>query len=280
MIEQTIQPPRRPIVRYHGGKWKLAPWIIEHMPPHRVYVEPFGGGGSVLLRKERAEREVYNDLDGRVVNFFRVLRDPEKHKELTRQLNLTPYALEEFEAAYDKAADEVENARRFFVLGWQGYGSTAVTSRKNTGWRNRDKEAGIGYACEFFEAVKNIEQVAARLRGVYIDNRPALELMPMWDNENVLYYVDPPYLGETRGNTSKYRHELTDDQHRELADCLHSLKGMVMLSGYPSEMYDDLYGDWSCLQRSHYADSRAKRTECLWLNPACIAAQRQMEMPL
>jgi len=151
--------PTRPVLRWHGGKWMLAPWIIEHFPPHRVYVEPFGGAGSVLMRKQRSYAEVWNDLDGNVVNLFQVL-----------------------------------------------------------------------------------------------------------------HYVDPPYVFETRTDLSKdYAHELSDDDHRELLQFLRGLQGSVILSGYPSDIYDQALSDWRRVERRALADGASERTEVLWINPNCQA---------
>lgn len=136
-----MSAPRRPALRYHGGKWRLAPWIIDHLPAHRIYVEPLGGAASVLLRKPRSYAEIYNDLDDEVVTFFEVLRDPGQSAELQQRLRLTPFARAEFEAAYEPAGDPVERSRRLLIQSFMGFGSSrrtaSTTSRRRHGRRGR-----------------------------------------------------------------------------------------------------------------------------------------------
>ncbi len=269
--------PSRPVVRYHGGKWLLAPWILSHMPPHRTYVEPFAGGASVLLRKERSHGEVYNDLDGEVVNVFRVLRDPTTAAELMRLLTLTPFARLEFEMSYDASDDPVEQARRTLLRSHAGFGSNALSgTRHATGFRSDSKRAGTTPALTWATLVDAVPAFIDRLRGVVIESKPALDLIRQHDYTEALFYVDPPYVHITRGNIAgvrqKYRHELTDDDHRELSDALHGVAGMVVLSGYPCELYDkELYADWLRFERDALADGARARTEVLWLNAAAAA---------
>ncbi|MFL1849080.1 DNA adenine methylase, partial [Pseudomonas aeruginosa] len=236
---------RRPILRYHGGKWKLAPWIIQHLAPHHTYVEPFGGAASVLLRKARSYAEIYNDLDGDVVNLFRVARD---HGEQLRQaLALTPFAREEFEASYAETSDPLERARRMVIRSLQGFG-TAAASGERTGFRSTSTRSGTGPALDWRNYPDTLTAITERLQGVVIENRDALALMEYHDRPNTLHYVDPPYVHSTRSTkvrhnaTGKsYRYELDDNQHKELAAFLKRLRGMVVLSGYPCPLYDELY---------------------------------------
>jgi DNA adenine methylase len=137
------------VLRYHGGKWRLAPWIIEHFPTHRVYVEPFGGGGSVLMRKQRSYAEVYNDLDAEVTNLFRVLRDEATAIELARRVRLTPFARDEFLDAYNGAEEPVERARRMVVRGFMGFGSAAATRDHKTGFRSNVTRSGTTPAVDW-----------------------------------------------------------------------------------------------------------------------------------
>jgi len=264
--------PRRPIVRYHGGKWRLAPWIISHFPAHRVYVEPFGGGASVLLRKPRSYAEIYNDLDGEIVNLFRVARD--HGKELCRMLELTPFARDEFELAYEPHGDPLEQARRTIARSFMGFGSSGTTlSRTKTGFRANSNRSHTTPAHDWGNYPDSFCRVVKRLRGVVIENDDAAEVMRYQDSSTTLHYVDPPYMLKTRGDRRHdYRHELTDAQHLELAETLHQLKGMVVLSGYPSELYQEAYKDWQRMECTAFADGARQRTECLWLNPAVTAA--------
>lgn len=257
----------RPVLRYHGGKWRLAPWIIQHFPKHKVYVEPFGGAASVLLRKERSYAEVYNDLDNEVVNLFCVLRDPEQSVELRRLLELTPFARREFELSYVASDDPIEQARRTMVRSFMGFGSNA--HNRKTGFRSNTTRPTTIPAHDWQNWPGTMPEIVERLRGVVIENRVAIDVIRHYDGQNALIYADPPYVHRTRkvGQVGNYRYEMTDDDHRELAQVLHECQGMVVVSGYPSALYDELYGDWKRVDRTAFADGAQKRTECLWLSP-------------
>lgn len=258
----------RPVMRYPGGKYKLAKWVISHFPAHETYVELYGGAASVLLRKSRSIGEVYNDLDGDVVNVFRVLRNREQAAVLARMLALTPYANEEYRLAYEPCDDPIEQARRMIFRSFAGHGSDSVT-RSHAGFRgHRNKESGVTAAQEWVSFPRQIATFTERLQGVCIEQREAIKLIPIFTRPDTLFYADPPYLKSTRSSRSiKYRCEMTDKDHVELAEALHQTKGMVIISGYPSELYDQLYAGWRCVQKSHYAQSGLKTTECLWLSP-------------
>ncbi|WP_301300445.1 DNA adenine methylase [Pseudomonas citronellolis] len=273
---------QRPIVRYHGGKWMLAPWIIRHMADHHTYIEPFGGGGSVLLRKARAYAEVYNDLDGDMVNLFRVARD--HGGELRQVLALTPFAREEFEASYGNATDPLERARRTVVRSLQGFGSAAASGER-TGFRASSSRSGTSPAIDWRNYSEALPAITERLQGVVIENRDAMDIMAHHDRPSTLHYVDPPYVHSTRStkvrhnDTGKsYRHELSDTQHRYLAGFLHQLEGMVLLSGYPCPLYDELYADWHCVERNAHADGARDRVECLWLNRPAYRGLAQLDI--
>jgi len=263
--------PLRPAFRYHGGKWKLAPWIISHFPAHHIYVEPFCGAASVLLRKPRAYAEVLNDTDGDVVNLFRVLRDERKARKLHRALEFTPFARAEFEKAYEPCADPIERARRLVCRAAMGFGANAV-STQSTGFRNNTTRSGSTPTADFASWPAHVPALVRRLRGVVIENKPALEVLQIFDTPETLFYVDPPYPRSTRNMRNRYRHPMkTDDEHRALAQCLRSLQGMVIISGYPCELYDrELYPDWKRIERKTFADGARKRTEVLWLSPNII----------
>lgn len=268
-------PPTRPVLRYHGGKFRLAPWVIKHFPPHRCYVEPFGGAAGVLIQKDRAYAEVYNDLDGDIVSLFRVLRDPGHCARLISMLHLTPYAREEFELAYEPTDDPIERARRTLVRAEMGFGSAGATKGK-TGFRidTRRKHGTAQALWARFPA--SLANVCDRLSGVMIENRPALTILEQHDAEDTLFYVDPPYMMSTRYVGARhgryYDCEMTDDDHFHLLDKLRSAKGMIVLSGYSSEVYQEALRGWSIATteaRISAARGTAVRTECLWLNPAC-----------
>jgi len=266
-----VSAPTRPVLRYYGGKWRLAPWIISHFPPHRVYVEPYGGAASVLLRKPRSYAEIYNDLDGEVVNVFRVLRDPVQARELERLLRLTLFARAEFALAYEESDDPVERARRCIVRAFMGFGSGAVNRTFRTSFRSRCMRPRYHPATDDWRNYPSIiPMFTERLQGVVIEARPALDVIAKQDDSDVLFYVDPPYPASERNTASGgYVVEmLDDDQHRELASVLRAARGMVVISGYPCVLYDEeLYPDWQRVERPAFADGARRRTEVLWLSP-------------
>lgn len=264
-----IEEPTRPIVRYHGGKWILGPWIIGHFPAHRIYTEPFGGGASVLLRKPRSYSEIYNEKDGEIVNLFRVVRD---HGEALRKaLELTPFSRIEFKQSYEASSDSMEQARRTVVRSYMGFGS-ASASGANTGFRANSNRSGTTPAHDWQNYPDCIPAIIERLRGVVIENREASDVMLQHDSPETLHYVDPPYVLETRSMKNPYckkgyRFEMTDEQHRDLAAFLHTLSGVVVVSGYACKLYDkELFRKWHRVERPALADGARKRTEVLWIN--------------
>lgn len=260
-----LEAPTRPILRWHGGKWILAPWIISHFPAHRCYVEPFGGAASVLLRKARSYAEVYNDMDGEVVNLFRVVR--ENGDELRRILHLTPFSRSDFAESYERSEDPIEQARRTVVRSFMGFGSNS--HNKSTGFRSNSNRSGTTPAHDWTNYPDCLAAVVERLRGVVIENRDAQKVMAAHDAETTLHYVDPPYVAETRDNGSDYRFEMTDDDHAKLAAFLRTLKGMVIVSGYDCQLYAGLYRGWRTEKRRALADGAREREETLWLSPNC-----------
>jgi DNA adenine methylase len=266
----------RPVLRYHGGKFRLAPWVRQFFPPHQIYVEPFGGAGSVLLTKERSYAEVFNDLDSEVVNFFRVLRDPATRSQLCEACELTPYAREEFEAAFEPSADPVESARRLAVRAGMGFGSAGAT-KTTTGFRIDSSRKHLTAYHDWDRYPAAVAAVADRLKGVLIENRPAIEVMLQHDTPQTLHYVDPPYLHSTRVRASTkvlryYKHEMTEWQHIDLLAALRNLQGYVVLSGYYSSLYAESLTDWTTHKTSARKSAHrgtAISTEIIWLNPRC-----------
>lgn len=289
-----MSAPTRPVMRYHGGKWRLAPWVIAHMPPHQIYVEPFGGAGSVLLQKPRVRGEVYNDMDGEVVNVFRVLQKPRWAERLRRRLYLTPFARREFERSYRPIKDPVERAARMIARSFMGFGSDTGTREHITGFRltvsrdgfmghRRKDTGGQTAAVDWARWPDAVPAFVERLRGVIIENRTALEVIDTCDYPDALHYLDPPYVLSTRGRVGKgrgYRFEMTDRDHEELAERVKALSGMVMIGGYRSPLYERLYSEWTCVQRHHLAQEAKRSIEVLWLNPRCAEAQRQAALEL
>lgn len=274
-------PPTRPILRYHGGKWTLANWLISLFPPHRIYVEPFGGAASVLLRKRRAYSEVYNDLDGDVVNLFRVLQDPPAASRLAELLRLTPFSRDEFRLAYQPTTDCVEAARRLVIRAFMGFGSVSANPGHRTGFRANSSRSGTTPAHDWGHYPDCLPVFVERLRGVVVDNRDAIEVMRQHDGPETLHYLDPPYPEETRRQgLTCYRHEMTDREHAVLAQFVRGLAGSVIISGYDGLLYQRLYGDWLMLTRRHWADGARPRVECVWLNPRAQQRYEARLLPL
>lgn len=261
---------KHPAIRYHGAKFRLAPWIIEQMPEHVCYVEPFGGAAGVLLQKPRSYAEVYNDLDGEVVNLFRVLREPELNQRLQDACALTPYSRDEFCAAKEIATDPVERARRMVVRASMVFGSAAGIGG-NSGFRSDSKRKYATAAHLWERYPSNLSAICQRLQGVIIENKDALAVMRAHDAEKTLHYIDPPYLPETRVEGNRYyNHEMTIEDHEQLLAVARTMLGMVMISGYDSELYNDMLTGWDKKTKgSRISAGRGTkvRTECLWVKP-------------
>jgi DNA adenine methylase len=254
-------------VRYHGGKYILAPWIISTFPEHKGYTEVFGGGGSVLLKKRRSYFEVYNDLDGEIVNIFRMVRD--RGDELIALLELTPFSREELNLSYEPSLDPLEWARRSIFRSMAGFGSAAATGQK-TGFRANSNRSGTTPALDWRNFPGAIPAIIERLRGVIIENKDYYEILKQHDAPKVLHYLDPPYMPETRNKKwaeKSYRHELTPDQHGLFLTRAQSLEGYAIISGYDTELYNDTLKGWHKITRAALADGARKRTEVLWLSP-------------
>ena len=229
---------KRPILRYHGGKWRLALWIISHFPQHRFYIEPFGGAASILLRKPRSFSEVYNDIDGDLVNLLSVLRDTDNRTSLIESLKLTPFSRDEFELAREKVRDPIENARRTVVRSFMGFGSAATNKNHSTGFRSKSHKKTATAGSDWFNYPDSLKQAGERLRGVIIERRNALDLIDYHDSTESLFYVDPPYLHETRHNGAErcYTHEMGVSDHESLLSKLTGISGYVLISGYENDM--------------------------------------------
>lgn len=259
------QVKRRPILRWHGGKFRLAPWIISHFPEHRVYIEPFGGAGSVLLLKSRAYCEVYNDIDEQLFNLFQVLRG--RTDELIECLTFTPFSRREFETAHLRHPDPLENARRLIIRSFMGFGADSASNPdRSTGFRGDSNRSGTTPAMDWVNYVDHVRWFAERFRGVVIECRDAFEIMRKFDGPEALFYVDPPYHFDTRKRVGAYKHEFSD--HGVLLETLRSLKGAVVLSGYPHPLYESALSDWKRVERKALADGAQKRVEVLWIKNA------------
>ncbi|BDI33458.1 DNA methyltransferase [Capsulimonas corticalis] len=259
------------------------------MPPHRVYVEPYCGAASVLLQKPRAFGEVINDLDGEVVNLFRVLREPAAAKDLINAIRLTPFARAEFDTAYDRnILDPVERARRLMVRSFMGFSSSASGKGSKTGFRSYAYRSYMTPAADWAGLPAALPAVVQRLRGVTIENRSAIELVQSHSTPETLLYCDPPYVRSTRSSLrwpgeKAYAHEMTDDDHRTMAAALSSSAAMVIVSGYRCDLYDEIFNNWIRCDRAGVIASNtgsATRMESLWLNPAAAQARGQQSLEL
>lgn len=257
----------RPPVPYFGSKQTISPWIVSLLPEHGHYVEPFAGSLSVLLAKQPSRMETVNDLDGELVTFWRVLRD--RPDDLIRACALTPHSRAEHAEAYEPATDDLEVARRVWVRLTQGRSGVL----RKTGWRHYVDPGGSSASMpRYLDGYRDRMAAAAeRLMSVSLECRPALELIAAYGSRpNVLLYVDPPYLGSTRGWGRNYRVEMkSDDEHRELAAALWDCTAAVVLSGYDSPLYAELYEGWHRYETATVtanAKGDQSRTEVLWSN--------------
>lgn len=257
---------------WYGGKFSLSDWLLPLLPVCHHYVEPFGGSAAILLNRYPSPIETYNDLDGEVVNFFRELR--EKKDKLIEAISLTPFSREEFAKAckIDNKLSDLERARRFYVRARQvrtGLAQTATIGR----WancKNTSRNGMSGVISRWLGGMAALQEIAERLIRVQIENRPAIEVINLYDNENTLFYCDPPYVHDTRGDKNAYKYEMTNNQHVELAEVLNNVKGKVALSNYNSKLFDKLYpkSKWtkivSPMKTIH--STKDKRQEVLWIN--------------
>lgn len=262
--------PKRPALRYYGGKWRLAPWVISHFPPHTNYVEPCGGAASVLLQKPPSPLETYNDLDFRLVNFFQVLRN--RPDDLLRAIRLTPWSRAEFERCRVESSDPLENARRWWVLCWQSISKVGGSWRSMYDYDKRPRSAALDGV-----EIDHLYQVAERLKMVQIEQRDALLVIEQYDNAQTLTYFDPPYLPVTRVNRCYYDLDVDEMFHIDAAKLLLKAKGMVVVSGYKSGLYAELYEDrgWKRVDSPTVATNGSKRVESLWLSPRTAEALQQ-----
>lgn len=258
---------------WYGGKFSHLDWLLPLLPETTHFCEPFGGSAAVLINRKPAPVETYNDLDGEVANFFRALR--EQKDALIEAIGLTPFSREEFELAISqptRGISNLERARRFYIRARQV--RTGLAQKASSGrWAHckLTSRAGMaGAVSRWLGSVEDLPEIAQRLLRVQIENAPATEVIRRYDSKETLFYCDPPYPHDSRGDSNAYGYEMTDRQHRELARVLHSVEGKVALSGYHCDLLDELYSDW------HYIEAPEKnchsvkqpRTEVLWVNYA------------
>lgn len=257
----------RPILKYPGSKWRLAEWIVSLMPPHKSYLEPFFGSGAVFFNKPPSKIETINDLDGEIVNLFRVARD--MTEALERAVALTPYSREEYERAWERKkagniTDPVEMARLTLVRYWMTHGSCSVNK---AGWKHDRAGRDRAYAAQYWARLPAwIAGAMDRLKDAQIEHVPAVDVIRRFAHPDVLIYADPPYVLSTR-KRKQYNVEMAEDtQHVELLEALLAHPGPVMLSGYDNELYNDTLTGWDKLQKKTRCEGGGARTETLWIN--------------
>lgn len=255
----------RPALRYYGGKWRLASWLLPYFPAHDCYVEPYAGAASLFFRKSPSRLEVINDLNENVVNFFSVLRD--RPAELIEKIDLTPFSRLEHSRSIEPTEDPVERARRFYVRANQGRASGGYMGSQDGGWQFQVMARTNRIVTDTWGNVDYLYAVAARLKQAMIECDEAINVIERFDRVRTLFYLDPPYTHDTRQNSSRYAHEMDEKDHKELAYILRSIKGMALLSGYRCPLYDELYSDWHCVEKESLTTGAVYRTECLWISP-------------
>ena len=286
-------------IQWFGGKGLLASKIIQFFPLHEVYVEPFGGGASCLLAKPPSQIEVYNDLDSGLVNFWRVVRDPEKFEQLYRKIALTPYSRQEFSdclATWEGTEDVIERAFRWFIVARMSFSGAFGTGANSwSHWVGMSRRSMAGAVSRYLSAIDWLPEVHKRLMRVQIEHQDFRTILKRYNSPVTLFYLDPPYVHGTRG-AQRYDVELQDKDHEEMVDVCRQLKGKIVLSGYPNPLYQERLedeGKWyrhdfttSCyaagrtkasgLQGEFSATDNQARTESLWISPSA-RAQRAFE---
>ena len=257
---------------WYGGKFSHLDWLLPLLPQCEHFCEPFGGSGAVLLNRDPSPIETYNDIDGEVCNFFRVLRD--QKERLVEAIGLTPFSREEFGLActIDPTLEPMERARRFYVRARQV--RTGLAQKASLGrWANckLTSRAGMsGVVSRWLGAVEALPGIAERLLRVQIENRPAFEVIHLYDSPHTLFYCDPPYIHETRGDSKAYGYEMSNDDHAKLAHALSNIQGMVAISNYECPLMEELYpsSKWQKIvgeEKTNHA-TKGKRVEVLWVN--------------
>ena len=256
---------------WYGGKFSHLDWLLPLLPDAHHYCEPFSGSAAILLNRQPSPVETYNDIDGEVVNFFRVLRN--SRESLVEAIGLTPFSREEFYLSLQTNGTKVsdlERARRFFVRARQARTGLAQTASLGR-WANckQTSRAGMsGVVSRWLGSVEALPEIAERLLRVQIENRPAADVIKLYDDRATLFYCDPPYLHSTRGDSKAYGYEMAEDEHRELAELLRTAKGRVAISGYRNKLMDELYKKWLRFDapEKHCHSIKQVRQESLWMN--------------
>ena len=269
---------------WYGGKYSHLNWLLPLLPHTQHYCEPFGGSAAVLINREPSPVETYNDIEGGVVNFFRVLR--EQRESLVEAIGLTPFSREEYEQALnysDPTVSSLERARRFYICARQT--RTGLAQKGSSGrWAHclLTSRAGMaGAVSRWLGSVEDLPEIAQRLLRVQIEHAPAVEVIQRYDSKETLFYCDPPYPHGSRGDKNAYAYEMTDQQHRQLANVLRSVKGKVALSSYHCDLMDELYKGWNFIEApaKKIHSTKDDRTEVLWANYDLNEVSAWQELP-
>jgi len=262
----------RPVVKIHGGKYYLCNWVIDAFPKNyqeMIYVEPFCGAGSVFFNKEPSREDTINDMDKGIVHIMWALRN--ETREFIGRLKRLKYTEETFNRVKKKLEKNPEDYMDYAVAEFAVRRMSRGGLKKAFAWSNRERGGKPGDVNAWETMLKLLPELAEKLQGAYVLNKPAVEVIKAFDNPNTLVYCDPPYLHSTRTATDAYDLELTEDDHIELAVALNAFKGKAAISGYYSALYRDLYDGWTCKRKrianhSSQGKSKKQKTECLWLN--------------
>ena len=258
------------VLKYPGSKWRIVDKLVELIPPHHTYLEPYLGSGAVFFRKAPSDIETINDLDWDVVNLFQCIR--EDSEKLARLIMTTPYSRQMYDDAFksDPIMEVLSEGNRFLkacqflVRCWQGHGFRS--NGYKVGWKNDVQGRERMYALwNWYRLPEWVIEIAERLRRVQIECSPAIELMERYDYENVFMYLDPPYLLGTRSG-KQYKHEMSDEEHEEMLQKAIDSKAKIMISGYASEMYDDMLAGWRRKEFRSHAEMGNSRIEVVWMN--------------
>lgn len=250
------------VLKYPGAKNRIASWICSYIPEHKVYLEPYAGSLAVFFAKKPAKIETLNDLDGNVVNYFRIIR--EAPEELAKAISMTPYARDEYNSAFNilDGDTEVEKARKFAIRCWQGYGCSNLY--KN-GFRSSQQSKSPQTTKEWRNLPERLILASERLRNAQIENLPAVEIIKRYDTNDVFMYIDPPYLRGIR-KSHLYNCEMDDSEHIELLKLLKIHPGKILLSGYDNDLYNEMLSGWKKVSKRTQAEAGIARIETLWMN--------------
>jgi len=278
IVKRMTDRIKRPTLRAPGGKFRIAKWIVSHFPAHAFYVETHCFAASVFFQKPKGKAEILNDINDKIINVFEVLRDPEQAMELQRLLELTPLSYTEYTRTYTLApsTNKIEMARRLIFQSFSTIGSDGI-SRKRSGFRAiKNHKSGIHAGQEWSSYPQHIPSFTKRLKGVVLENRDALKIIDIYDSPKTLFYLDPPYPMQSRGQHKRlYQFEMTEKDHIELAKRLHEIEGMAIISSYDTKFYRDLFPTWRMDSIKARTQTNSTRIETIWMSPN-IFEQRKM----